>query len=140
MTTHRARRILVPTDGSPRARRAARFAAGLARRTGARMVGVFVAVEGVPTLFDRTLYQSPALSPVLQRTLRRRADRALAAVEREAARQRVPCDSVHAHGRHAWKAILGTAQRRHCQLVVMPAGGETARLLAHSRIPVVVCR
>lgn len=140
MTTDRARRILVPTDGSPRARRAARFAAGLARRTGARLVGVFVAVQGVPTLFDRRLYDSPALSPTLQRALRRQADRALAVVEREAARQRVPCDSVHAHGARAWKAILGTAQRRHCQLVVMSAGHETTRLLRHSRVPVLVCR
>jgi hypothetical protein len=44
-------------------------------------------------------------------------DRALLAIEREAGRQRVPCESVHAHGGHAWKAVLGTAQRRHCDLV-----------------------
>jgi len=138
--TERRRRILVPTDGSPRAQRAVRFAAALARRMGARMVGVFVVVEGVPTLFDRTLYASPALSPALRRTLRRRADRALARVEREAMRQRVPCDCVHAHNRHALKAILGTAHRRHCDLVVMARGRQTQRLLAHSRIPVVVCR
>jgi nucleotide-binding universal stress UspA family protein len=135
----RRRRILVATDGSPRAQRAARFAARLARRTGAQLVGVYVILERAPTLFDATLYASPALSPALRRTIRRQADGALLAVEREARRQRVPCQCMRVHGTRGWKAILGAAHRRHCDVIVA-APGEARPLLRHSRLPVLVCR
>ena len=140
----RRRRILVATDGSPRARRAARFAASLARRTGARMVGIYVVVERVPTLFDAGLYAFPVEAPALRREIRRRAELALSQIQREAGRRRVPCDCVRAHGSHIWKAILGTARRRHCDLVVVGSrralASETKQLLAHSSIPVLICR
>ena len=144
-------RILVPTDGSQRARRAGRVAAQLARRTGGRLTALHVVLERVPTLFDAGLYASPALAPRLQALLRRHADAALAAIEREARRQGVPCDRVRVKGRHPWKAILGTARRHGCDLIVIGShgrdtgaaallGSETTQVLARSKIPVLVCR
>jgi nucleotide-binding universal stress UspA family protein len=149
--TRAYRRILVPTDGSPRARRAARVAAALARKTGARLTALYVLLERVPTSLDATLYASPALAPELQRVLRLRAERALQAIAREARRQGVACERVIVHGDHAWKSIVGNARRRGCDLVVMGShgrdsgaaallGSQTMRVLAHSKIPVLVCR
>lgn len=145
------RRILVATDGSARARRAARTAAALARKAGARLLAVCVVLERVPTLFNAGLYASPALSPQLRQLLRREADQALHDVEREAKRHGVTCESHRVHGAHAWKSIVGTARRHGCDLIVMGShgrdamaaallGSETMRVLAHSKIPLLVCR
>lgn len=145
------RRILVPTDGSHRARRAARVAAALARKTHARLVAACVVVEHVPTAFDPGLYASPAIAPKLQHLLAKQADAALQAVEREAKHYRVACERHRLHGSKAWKSIIGAARRFGCDLIVMGSrgreavaatllGSTTARVLAHSRTPVLVCR
>ncbi len=145
------RRILVATDGSARARRAARVAAALARKAGARLLAVCVVLERVPTLFNAGLYASPALSPQLRKLLRREAEQALRDVEREARRHGVACESHRVQGAHAWKSILGTARRHRCDLIVMGShgrdamaaallGSETMRVLAHSKVPLLICR
>ena len=145
------RRILVATDGSAPARRAVRTAAALARKAGARLLAVCVVLEGVPTLFDARLYASPALSPHLRKLLQREADQALHDVEREARRHGVTCETHRVRGAHAWKSVIGTARRHGCDLIVMGShgreamaaallGSETMRVLAHSKIPLLVCR
>ncbi len=145
------RRILVATDGSTRARRAARVAAALAHKSHARLLAVCVVLERAPTLFNAGLYTSPALSPQLRQLVRLEADKALREVEREARRQGVPCETRRVLGAHAWKSIVGTARRHGCDLIVMGShgrdamaaallGSETMRVLAHSKIPLLVCR
>jgi len=151
MASRSYRSILVAADGSARSRSAARVAARLARKVHARLIAVCVVLERVPILFDAALYESAALSPQLHGLLRRQAERALQDVEREAKRERVSCERVRAHGRHAWKSILATARRHGCDLIVMGShgrdaaaavllGSETTKVLAHSKIPVLVCR
>jgi len=46
------KKILVPTDGSTRSRKAARAAAWLARRLNASITALYVVPEGVPTAFS----------------------------------------------------------------------------------------
>ena len=130
------RRILVPTDGSARARRAARVAAALARKVHGRLISVCVATDRVPQL---------------RRLVTLQADQALREVQREAKRHRVACEGHHLHGAHAWNSILGAARRHRCDLIVMGShgrdamatallGSETLRVLAHSKVPLLVCR
>lgn len=135
-------RILVPTDGSPQARRAARFAARLARKLGARLTALYVVEEGVPTLFSgRKLFESPALAPQYERRIRAAAERALRALAAEAGRAHVACERLNRRAPHRWQAIVRTARRRRCDLIVMaPEGREAAKVIAHSKIPVLVCR
>lgn len=144
--------VLVATDGSTQAGRAARAAAALARALGSRLLAIHVTVQGVPTVFSGSkLYDSPALSPALRRVLEREAAAALETVERAARKERLPCTPLRARARHPWRAILAAARRHGCDLIVVGAhgrggvtgellGGQTTRLLAHSRIPVLVCR
>ena len=144
--------ILVATDGSPRAGRAARLAAGIARKTGARLTALYVVQERVPNAFTGTeLYASPALGGEPSPLLRTQVQTALAAVELEARRAGVACASVQARSRHPWQAILRVARRHSCELIVMashrrePAtaalfGSQTTQVLARSKIPVLVCR
>ncbi len=144
--------VLVATDGSPQAGRAARAAAGLARALGSRLFAIHVTVQGVPTAFSGAkLYDSPALSRELREVLEREAAAALATAQKAARKERLACTALRARARHPWRAILGAARRHGCDLIVVGAhgrggalgellGGQTARLLAHSKIPVLVCR
>ena len=145
------RRILVPTDGSARSRRAARVAAALARKTHGRLVAVCVAIEHVPTAFEPGLYASPALSPQLRHLMTLQDEQSLREVEREAKRHGVACERHRLRGAHAWDSILGAARRYRCDLIAMGShgrdalaaallGSQTLRVLARSRIPVLVCR
>jgi nucleotide-binding universal stress UspA family protein len=146
------RKILVPTDGSPLSLKAVRVAARLARQQGAALVAVFVTLEGTPSIFSGgTIYASAVLGRQYERFLKQQADDALAAVEAEAGRAGVPVKCVHRIARHPWRAILATARGHGCDLVVMSShgrsgaqrlllGSETAKVLAHAKLPVLVCR
>lgn len=135
-------RILVPTDGSRRARRAARFAARLARKLDARLTALYVVEEGVPTLFSgRALLESPAVAPRYERRIRATAERALQSLQAEAQLAQVACECLRRRSSHPWQAIVRTARRRRCDLIVMASQArETAHVVAHSRIPVLLCR
>ena len=63
----------------------------------------------------------------------------------------VECDVVHAQHEHPYQAIIDTAVRRGCDLIVMAShgrrgvsaivlGSETVKVLTHSMIPVLVYR
>ena len=144
--------ILVPTDGSARSQKAIAAAMELALSTGARVTGLYVVPEGAPTLFSGTkFYGSGVLGREYRKLVKREAERILAQVKRSPAAAGVRCDVLKRLGRDPWRTILGTAQARGCDLIVMGShgrgsvqtlllGSQTLKVLAHSRIPVLVCR
>jgi len=144
------RNILVPTDGSPAARRAAARAARLAAALGARLTALHVVPEGVPTLFsgDR-LYGSGILGPQVRAALRAAAEAALGQVEREAAGAGVSVRRANTREHRPWRAITQVASRHRCDLIVMGThgvgglaalGSQTLKTVSHARVPVLVCR
>jgi nucleotide-binding universal stress UspA family protein len=144
--------ILVATDGSELSRPAIRIAARLARALRARITAIYVVPEGVPTLFSgEKLYGSGVLGREYRELVRSQAKKALAVVEIEAGIAGVPYSSVRALARKPWQAILRAARSQRCDLIVMAShgrsglkafalGSETMKVLAHSTIPVLVCR
>jgi nucleotide-binding universal stress UspA family protein len=146
------RHLLVPTDGSNRSRRAIRIAVRLAHAFGARLTGIYVVAEGVPTLFSgNKLYGSGVRSREYRVLVKRQAQSVLMEVEREASAANVPCRTVWRLAREPWRAILGAARAGGCDLIVMGShgrggvqslllGSQTVKVLAHSRIPALVCR
>lgn len=144
--------LLVPTDGSTRSRKAVTAATHLARALGARITGIYVLAEGVPTLFSGDkLYASGVLGRRYRERARREADAALEEVQRQASAAGVRCSVARQLAAHPWQAILAAARSRGCDLIVMAShgrgpvqaaliGSQTAKVLAHSRIPVLVCR
>jgi nucleotide-binding universal stress UspA family protein len=143
--------ILVPTDGSARSRRAAEIAFKLARANHARVTAFHVlpepaaiaAIDAIPTY---------PLSPAAYKRKAEAAARRL--LERIAARARevhVPCQTEFKRAADPWKAIVGAARARRCDLIVMGSharrgieavvvGSETRGVLTHSKTPVLVCR
>jgi nucleotide-binding universal stress UspA family protein len=94
----------------------------------------------------------PGLSPQdYKRLTERQAKKALAAVAAEARRAGVRCAVRHLVETPAWKGLLRAARSARCDAVAMAShgrgglgglilGSETQRVLAQSRIPVLVVR
>ena len=72
-------------------------------------------------------------------------------VRREALKAGVPCKCVFSMGDYPYLKIVETANRNGCDLILMAThgrrgisrlllGSETSKVLAHSRVPVLVCR
>jgi nucleotide-binding universal stress UspA family protein len=141
--------ILVPTDGSKLSRKAVVHGLRLAKALGAEVTGM----TSSPTWRD--FYPRPRLRMIsaadYEREVERDAARSLAVVLRAAKAARVRCATVHARHPDPWRAIIMTARARRCDLIVMAShghggmkalllGSETSKVLAHSKIPVLVHR
>jgi len=143
--------ILVPTDGSPLATKGVRVGIRLAKTLGARITGVYVAAPYVPAMYGEAMLYV-AETPAQHRKLAQaHARRALAVVEREARTARVRCTTQLVMDMQPWQGILRVAKQRKCDAVAMAShgrgglgglllGSETSRLLAHSKLPVLVTR
>jgi nucleotide-binding universal stress UspA family protein len=79
------------------------------------------------------------------------AQKHLAAVGKAAAAAGVRCELVRASGDYPFEEILGTARRRKCDLIFMAShgrrgiarlllGSEASKVLAHAKIPVIICK
>jgi nucleotide-binding universal stress UspA family protein len=143
--------ILVPTDGSAPSRKAIKRAVQLAREQKARITGFYVG----PTW--RLPVQAEFMPPDLlspkehEKAVGKTADRVLGAVRKAAAAGRVRCKVSYVLGDYPYVEILKAARRNHCDLIVIAShgrrgiarlllGSETSKVLAHSTIPVLVCR
>ena len=85
------RHIMVPTDGSGRSRRAIAAAVGLARALGARITGIYVVAEGVPTVFSGDkLFGSGVMSREYRKLAKLEATLAQAAATRTTTSETAP--------------------------------------------------
>ena len=132
--------ILVPTDGSPLAAKGVKAGLKLAAALGARVTAVYVIV-----VFPAANYGD------YKKRAQRAAKKALAAVEIEAQLLGVPCAKQFVADPQPWGAILRVAHSRKCDAIAMSShgrgalgglllGSETQRVLAHSKVPVLVTR
>jgi len=139
-------RILVATDGSALSTPAIRAAVGLAKTLNAKLTAIYVVAP-----FAEGAMTSISMLKGYRRELQKDARRALAEFDAEARAQGVDAKSSYVAGRAPWQAILLAARERKCDLIVMAShgrgglsglllGSETAKVLTHSKIPVLVCR
>ena len=141
--------ILVPTDGSPASRRAVREAAALARKLGARLIGLHVITPF--ELMPRKGLPEVITAADLEKQARRMAGRLLSAVSRAAGRRGVACRCHAVKSLSAASGIMAAAKKQRCDYIVMGTHGRrgvrrvllgsvTQRVLARSPVPVLVCR
>ena len=143
--------ILLPTDGSKLSTRAIAQGLAVARATGARVTGLFVAPAPTPLVFEGlrpVAYVQPEEHAALTR---RAAEKYLGAIEKAAAEAGVSWETLTVEGAHPADTILDIAARRKCDLIVMAShgrrglagvllGSETQKVLTHAKVPVLVCR
>ena len=145
--------ILLPTDGSKLALKGLCAGAKLAAALGARVHGVYVAAPYAPPMYsEAAMYYVPGTTAKDYRKLvEKEAKKALAAVEIEAEAAGVAWTSEFVIEAQPWEGILQAARSKKCDAIVMAShgrgglgglllGSETSRVLAHSKIPVLVCR
>ena len=145
--------ILVPTDGSPLSLKAAKAAAGVAKKLGAKVTAVYVSAPWMPPIAYEGM--RPASLSEMEATYRRSTEataaKALEHVAKAAAGAGVKCGRLSVTGDQPWKTIIATAAKQKCDLIVMAShgrkglaglliGSETTKVLTHSKIPVLVCR
>jgi len=143
--------ILIPTDGSEASRRAITAGVKLARALGARVTGLFAAPPATPIIFRDRLpagYDTPRHNEAL---IARAAAAHLAVIERAATAAGVRCACIKVTSDYPADTVLETARKRGCDLIVMAShgrhglrglllGSETQKVLAASKIPVLVHR
>ena len=142
------KKILLPTDGSELSARAISGAIDMAKRLGARIVGMTV-VE--PYSYSSLSEYRPESYEDYEARMNKAAQERLAGLEAAAKAAGVEVESKIARSFSPYEAIIDTAKANKCDLIVMAShgrqgvsrlilGSETQKLLAHSRVPVLVCR
>jgi nucleotide-binding universal stress UspA family protein len=144
--------ILIPTDGSKLAEKGIKAGVKLAKSLGARVTGVYVVLPYVPPVYGEAAIYYTGYSPKqYQEMVQKAAKKALAVVEIEAQTAGVRYAKRVVEGMPPWSGILKAARAQKCDAIVIGShgrggvkglllGSETQRVLAHSKIPVVVVR
>lgn len=143
--------ILIPTDGTTLSRKAIKQAVRLAMEQKARVTGLHVSPPYAPDTREDFAVRNFVSPQRYAEQTEAVAKRHLNVIEREAAAAGVPCQTVHASGSYPHDEILRAARQKKCDLIYMAShgrrgiarlllGSETSKVLAHSTLPVVVCR
>jgi nucleotide-binding universal stress UspA family protein len=141
--------ILIPTDGSELSSKAEAAGLTLARSLDTKVTAVTVTQ---PFQFIGTEpMMVVATEPEYEKAQAARAEKTLERVKATAAAIGVPVETVRVVSRHPFESIIATAKERGCDLIFMAShgrggvawlilGSETAKVLTHSKIPVLVYR
>ncbi len=132
--------ILVPTDGSKLAEKGVKQGIRLAASLGAKVTAVYVIPPRPAPLYSEDKKQKV-----------KAAKKALALADIEAQTAGVPCETRIVTAARPHAGILRAASAAKCDAIAMAShgrgavsglilGSETARVLSHSRLPVLVTR
>ncbi len=145
------KRILIPTDGSRTAEKAAKAGIRFAKEIGAGVVGYY-AIEPVQAYYyGEGAMIDGRLIAEFDRQSKANGEKTLAAMATLAKARRVRFDSLCDKPDTAYDGIIAAARRKKCDVIFMASHGRsglaklvvgsvTQRVLAHSKIPVVVYR
>jgi nucleotide-binding universal stress UspA family protein len=145
------KRILIATDGSPRSRRAVARGLALARSLGAAVVGFHARLPDPVLFYGEPVALSAEDWERLEKQSTAAAEKYLDAIKAAAKKAGVRYKGIHAYGLSPSESIMKTARKEKCDLIVMAShgragvselllGSETLKVLAHSRVPVLVTR
>src|SRR5262245_20291043 len=144
--------ILLPTDGSPLSEKGVKRGIAFAKRIKARVTTMHV-VPQFRILADEAML--PSAAPLRQRLVAAAQERAKRIVDRPAKWAKtagVRCRAIIVPpGGLIYERIIATARKEKCDLIFMSShgrrgvasiilGSETAKVLVHSKIPVLIVR
>lgn len=145
-------RILIATDGSRLSRKAIAHGIALAKAVGAAVIGFHA--RPLPQLAyygDSAIIIPPSTERLIEKQNVKAAEKHLAAIEAVARKAGVTYKGVHIMNVSPSEAIIRTAKKERCDLIVMAShgrkgvsrlllGSETNQVLTHSHVPVLVTR
>ena len=141
--------ICLPTDGSALSMKAVRSGIRLAREQKARITAYYMCAAWHSTVYP-SAYGAALVSPAEHALAeKRRSDHCLTAVCKAARAVGVPCTRMRTIGERPGEEIVKAARKSGCDLICIAShgrrgisrlllGSETARVLALSRMPVLV--
>jgi nucleotide-binding universal stress UspA family protein len=143
-------KILLPTDGSALCDSAAQKGIDFAKFAGASIVA-FHAIPATSYLIYTEAGPSDVLAEQFEREARVRGERLVEALKSRAGEAGVSCETLLLTHDHPWEGIIEAANTTACDLIFMAShgrrglsamllGSETARVLTHTKIPVMVYR
>lgn len=143
--------ILVATDGSDLSRKAARKAIGIAKSLGASVTAFHVAPAYHMDVTDDYIPRDFVLPGAYATRAKRVANRLLESVTKPAAAAGVPCAAYYAVSDFPADAIVKAAKKYKCDAIAMAShgrsglgrlllGSQTQKVLAHTKLPVIVLK
>ena len=141
--------VLVPTDGSLPSKKAFAEALKIARALGAWLTVFHVVPPWIYPVFDETIPNLEKLERDYLAATFRATEKILGRLSRDANAAAVPCEAHHVTATNPAQTIVDKAKAAKCDLIVMGShgriglaryflGSETARVLALTRLPVLV--
>lgn len=116
--------ILIPTDGSDLARKAAVQGVALAKALGAKVTGFFAAPPATPIVYRNHLPVGLAQPSEHEQLIEKAAAEYLGFVEQMAKEAGIPFVGLHKTDDYPAHAILECAGKSGCDLIVMGAHGH----------------
>lgn len=143
--------ILVPTDGSELSLRNVERAAAYAKATGAQITLFYAEPEAPAPYIGLGAMVSPQLHEEVHQRLKNAAQEVLDAAETVVSQAGISCQRAALVGNQPYALIIAAAESHGCDLIFMAShgrsgvsalllGSETQKVLAHSKIPVLVYR
>ena len=140
--------ILIPTDGSELAGNAVNHGIELAKKLGAKVTILTVTVPFRFFSVEGAMIEAP---PGYDTRGKETAEKILASAAARAKAAGVPVETVQVEDDSPYQAIIETAESKGADLIVMSShgrrgvsalilGSETAKVLTHCKIPVLVHR
>jgi nucleotide-binding universal stress UspA family protein len=144
-------KILVATDGTPLSKKAVRSAVALAAALEAELVALYVVPRYPVTYFEGGITVSTQDIARIETQWAEQGQAVVDTVQQAAQAQGVAAKAVVSKSDLVAEAIMATAKKHKCDLIVMAShgrkglkrillGSETQHVLTHSTVPVLVLR
>jgi len=145
------KRILIPTDGSKVARKAIKGGIELAKDLRASVVAYYAAEAIERVFYAEGASVRPVTVKQFQESMAEQGQQYLAEIEQACEAADVACESVMSTPATPYQGIIEAARKKKCDMIFMASHGRgeiatlllgsvTQKVLAHSRIPVLVYR
>jgi len=143
--------ILLPTDGSKLSGKAVKSGIDFAKKIKARVTAVHVVPEFKLMVDEGITILNAALKKRFEDEGRARAQKMLDEIARQARARGVRCTTLCVASDLPYQQIIATARKKKCDLIMMAShgrrglsslllGSETAKVLLHTKVPVLVVR
>jgi nucleotide-binding universal stress UspA family protein len=143
--------LLLPTDGSSISKKAVKRGIDLAKKSGARVTAIHVVPEFKLMVDEGITMLNPSLKKRFEDEGRARAQKMLDDIAKQARARGVRCATLCVASDLPYQQIIAAARRKKCDLILMAShgrrglsslllGSETAKVLLHTKVPVLVVR
>jgi len=143
--------VLLPTDGSAVARKALKAGIRLARELGARVTAYYAIDATPPYSYSEGYLLGNTLRKEFDKRAHEQGEKYLAEVVKVAKAAGVPCKTLITRPATAHQGIVAAARSQRCDVIFMASHGRgdfatlllgsvTQKVLAHTKLPVLVYR